>query len=30
MKPRDLAEKLIDALPASADITKVEIAGPGF
>ncbi|QXH47029.1 arginine--tRNA ligase [Pseudomonas xanthosomatis] len=30
MKPRDLAEKLIDALPASADISKVEIAGPGF
>lgn len=30
MKPRDLAEKLIDALPASDDITKVEIAGPGF
>ena len=30
MKPRDLAEKLINALPASADITKVEIAGPGF
>ncbi|MBC3411261.1 arginine--tRNA ligase [Pseudomonas sp. SWRI107] len=30
MKPRDLAEKLIAALPASADITKVEIAGPGF
>jgi len=30
MKPRDLAEKLINALPASADISKVEIAGPGF
>ena len=30
MKPRDLAEKLINALPASDDITKVEIAGPGF
>ncbi len=30
MKPRDLAEKLIQALPASADISKVEIAGPGF
>lgn len=30
LKPRDLAEKLIAALPASADITKVEIAGPGF
>ncbi|WP_434119875.1 arginine--tRNA ligase [Pseudomonas fortuita] len=30
LKPRDLAEKLIAALPASADISKVEIAGPGF
>ncbi|EKT4484671.1 arginine--tRNA ligase [Pseudomonas putida] len=30
MKPRDLAEKLIATLPASADISKVEIAGPGF
>ncbi|MGR3993282.1 arginine--tRNA ligase [Pseudomonas sp. 1121_17] len=30
MKPRDLAEKLIAALPTSADISKVEIAGPGF
>ena len=30
MKPRDLAEKLITALPASDDISKVEIAGPGF
>ncbi|WP_312151409.1 arginine--tRNA ligase [Pseudomonas sp.] len=30
MKPRDLADKLIAALPASADISKVEIAGPGF
>ncbi|WP_445939481.1 arginine--tRNA ligase, partial [Pseudomonas sp.] len=30
MKPRDLAEKLIAALPADADISKVEIAGPGF
>ncbi|MGB8972322.1 MAG: arginine--tRNA ligase, partial [Pseudomonas capeferrum] len=30
MKPRDLAEKLINALPASDDISKVEIAGPGF
>ena len=30
MKPRDLAEKLIARLPASPDITKVEIAGPGF
>ncbi|SDS90230.1 arginine--tRNA ligase [Pseudomonas oryzae] len=30
MKPRDLAEKLIAALPADAAIAKVEIAGPGF
>ena len=30
MKPRDLAEKLIAALPADAQIAKVEIAGPGF
>ncbi|HDS1737891.1 MULTISPECIES: arginine--tRNA ligase [Pseudomonas] len=30
MKPRDLAEKLIAALPASDDVSKVEIAGPGF
>ena len=30
MKPRDLAQKLIDALPADAGISKVEIAGPGF
>lgn len=30
MKPRDLAEKLIATLPASSDISKVEIAGPGF
>ena len=30
MKPRDLAEKLIAALPADAGISKVEIAGPGF
>ncbi|GIZ12783.1 arginine--tRNA ligase [Pseudomonas sp. NCCP-436] len=30
MKPRDLAEKLIAALPADAGIAKVEIAGPGF
>ena len=29
-KPRDLAEKLVAALPGSADISKVEIAGPGF
>lgn len=30
MKPRDLAEKLVAALPADAAINKVEIAGPGF
>jgi arginyl-tRNA synthetase len=30
MKPRDLAAKLIAALPASPQISKVEIAGPGF
>ncbi|WP_093142521.1 arginine--tRNA ligase [Pseudoxanthomonas sp. GM95] len=28
--PRALAQALVDALPASADIAKVEIAGPGF
>ncbi|HSX72202.1 MAG TPA: arginine--tRNA ligase, partial [Pseudomonas sp.] len=30
MKPRDLAEKLIAALPVDAGVSKVEIAGPGF
>jgi arginyl-tRNA synthetase len=30
LKPRDLAEKLIAALPSEAAISKVEIAGPGF
>ncbi|WP_409280792.1 arginine--tRNA ligase [Pseudomonas defluvii] len=30
MKPRDLAEKIIAALPADAQVSKVEIAGPGF
>ncbi|RJG13129.1 arginine--tRNA ligase [Pseudomonas cavernicola] len=30
LKPRELAEKLIAALPADAQVTKVEIAGPGF
>jgi arginyl-tRNA synthetase len=30
MKPRDLAEKLVAALPADAQVSKVEIAGPGF
>ena len=29
-KPRDLAEKLVAALPASDIVTQVEIAGPGF
>lgn len=28
--PRALAQKLADALPASANVAKVEIAGPGF
>ncbi|WP_455230041.1 arginine--tRNA ligase [Geopseudomonas aromaticivorans] len=30
LKPRELAEKLIAALPADASVSKVEIAGPGF
>ena len=30
LKPRDLAEKLIAALPADSQVSKVEIAGPGF
>ncbi|MBD9482837.1 arginine--tRNA ligase [Pseudomonas sp. PDM14] len=30
MKPRDLAEKLVAALPADDGISKVDIAGPGF
>lgn len=30
LKPRELAERLIAALPADASISKVEIAGPGF
>ena len=29
-KPRDLAQKLVSALPASTQVSKVEIAGPGF
>lgn len=29
-KPRELAEKIIAHLPANANISKVEIAGPGF
>ncbi|MCW8884314.1 MAG: arginine--tRNA ligase [Motiliproteus sp.] len=28
--PRQLAEKVIEALPSSDSVTKVEIAGPGF
>ena len=28
--PRDLAQQIIEALPSSDQITKVEIAGPGF
>ena len=28
--PRALAQQLVEALPASDDIAKVEIAGPGF
>ncbi len=30
MKPRDLADKLVEALPASDNVAAVEIAGPGF
>src|SRR3989344_5146952 len=30
VKPRELAEKIAKALPASEKIVKVEIAGPGF
>ena len=30
MRPRDLAEKLVAALPASDMVDAVEIAGPGF
>jgi len=29
-KPRDLAERLAEALRTDADITEVEVAGPGF
>jgi arginyl-tRNA synthetase len=29
-KPREIAEKLVKALPASDKVAKVEIAGPGF
>ncbi len=30
IKPRELAEKIVKALPASDKVVKVEIAGPGF
>ncbi|MBW5802740.1 arginine--tRNA ligase [Coxiella endosymbiont of Ornithodoros amblus] len=30
MSPHPLAKKIVEALPPSAQITKVEIAGPGF
>jgi len=30
LKPRDLAEKLVATLPASGQVARVEIAGPGF
>ncbi len=30
VKPRELAEKIVKALPASEKVVKVEIAGPGF
>jgi arginyl-tRNA synthetase len=30
LKPRELAEKIVAALPASPEVAKVEIAGPGF
>ncbi|MEB3766776.1 arginine--tRNA ligase [Acinetobacter sp. MD2] len=30
LKPRDLAEKILENLPEVIDITKAEIAGPGF
>ena len=30
MKPSDLAQKIIETLPADESITKVEVAGPGF
>lgn len=29
-KPRELAEMIVAALPSSPEVTKVEIAGPGF
>ena len=30
LKPRELAQQIVDALPAAPEIAKVEIAGPGF
>ncbi|MCC0530674.1 arginine--tRNA ligase, partial [Pseudomonas aeruginosa] len=30
MKPRDLAARLVEAIPAHEQLAKVEIAGPGF
>jgi len=30
MKPRDLAERLVAALPESSEVARLEIAGPGF
>jgi len=30
LKPRELAQKIVAALPASTQVEKVEIAGPGF
>lgn len=30
LKPRDLAQKIVDVFPGAAGITKLEIAGPGF
>ncbi|GGI79730.1 arginine--tRNA ligase [Shewanella gelidii] len=30
MKPRDIAQLIIDNLPASSHVAKVDIAGPGF
>ncbi len=30
LKPRELAERIVAALPAATEVEKVEIAGPGF
>lgn len=30
MRPRDLAERLVAALPESSEVARLEIAGPGF